>query len=121
MALTRTVANQLIPLLPTERLIQAIGNLEQRDRLAPLYQEAWAEIDRCLSDPATVEAFGPGLLDMTFRMVLQRLHRDHPEHQISIWLQDYLEQHTWMVLWAIVRNGLSIGWHRIRRWWRFGW
>ena len=113
MALSRRVANQLIPFLPTAELIQAIGNVEQRDRFTPLRQAAWAEIDRCCGDFVVMEAFGPTLMEPVFRHVLQRLHREHPEDPIARRLQAYIEQHTWSALWTIARARLA---QTVRRW-----
>ena len=94
----------LLPRLPTDQLILAIGNLESRDRLQWLRVEAWAEIDRCLGDPILVEAYGPALLEPTMRMVLQRTYAQGTRPDLCADLDAYLAAHWPAALWAICRR-----------------
>ena len=93
----------LLPRLPTDQLILAIGNLESRDRLQWLRVEAWAEIDRCLGDPILVEAYGPALLEPTMRAVLQRTYVQRARADLCADLDTYLRVHWRSALWGVCR------------------
>jgi hypothetical protein len=112
------LANLLLPHLSTERLIQAIGNIEHRDRLTWLRRETLAEVDRCLANPVAIEAFEHALAGAVMTTVLQREHAARARQPESQWIDDFFSRHWLVAMTAALKSEVaarrrSIAQHRV--------
>jgi hypothetical protein len=98
---------RVLPYLPSDRLIQAIGNLEQRDDLMWLRQEALAEVDRCLSHREAIEAFEHPAASAVAGLVLARACREGRHEPFPTWLTTYFRQQPHVAAAAILRGALA--------------
>lgn len=100
----RWLTHVLIPYLPTERLIQALGNLEGRDSLRWLRAETQAELDRL--GPVAREAFSGALGESVLRAVLQRAVREQPNRLESQQLLAFVRAHPLVALGGALKGWL---------------
>lgn len=104
--LERLVA-RAVPYLPSDRLIEAIGNLEQRDELTWLREEALAEVDRCLANPAAIEAFEHPAASAIATLILARACRTRRHEPFPTWLVGYFRRQPHVAAAAMLRAAVA--------------
>lgn len=100
------LASLLLPHLPTDRLIQAVGNVETRDEFGWLREETLEEVDRCLVNRTAIDAFEHALAGVVMTSVLQRAYLEHREPE-SGWIDDFVRRHPMTAIWGAIRNEAS--------------
>jgi hypothetical protein len=100
----RRLAGRALRSLATDRLIQAVGNVELRDGFEWLRAEMLAEVDRCVADPVAIHAFEHAMAGTVMGMVLERAYLERRHPIIVPWVDDFVRRYPHVAAAAIARN-----------------
>jgi len=103
----RGVVAQALPGLSSEQLIEAIGNLEQRDALRWVRDAALAFVDARLPDPRARAAFEHPLAAVAFPHMLADAYRSGQAGEFGPWIDEYARRHPVRILAALVSTAFA--------------
>lgn len=97
----RALIARSLPGLPSDQLIEAIGNLEQRDALRWLRDAALAFVDARLTDQRARAAFEHPLAGAVFPYILADAYRRGEAGELGPWIDEYARRRPRRVLAAL--------------------